>query len=232
MNVYIGTSGWRYPWNEGSSLSWYVENSNLNAVELNASFYRFPFPSQIKGWANTGRNLRWAIKVSRRITHLYRFNENAYSAWDKFKELFAPMQNLIDFFLFQLPPTITPKDIDKIEKFIEFTGLREKFALEVRNITWYQDTLLNWAQRSMITWVSVSAPGLPQDIYNLNGNVYLRMHGVTEWYAYSYSTIELEEVAEKIVGAAPERAFVFFNNDHAMLKNAQELSKIFQKKLI
>ncbi|RLF12723.1 MAG: DUF72 domain-containing protein, partial [Thermoprotei archaeon] len=39
MRVYIGTSGWLYDWNLDGSLDWYVKNSGLNAVELNASFY-------------------------------------------------------------------------------------------------------------------------------------------------------------------------------------------------
>ncbi len=50
MKFYVGTSGWAYKWNKGGNLEWYLENSGLNAVELNASFYRFPFPNQIKGW--------------------------------------------------------------------------------------------------------------------------------------------------------------------------------------
>ena len=42
VEVYVGTSGWMYPWNLGRSLEWYVNHSGLNAVELNASFYRIP----------------------------------------------------------------------------------------------------------------------------------------------------------------------------------------------
>ncbi|MEM4061454.1 MAG: DUF72 domain-containing protein, partial [Desulfurococcaceae archaeon] len=29
MEVYVGTSGWLYDWNEGASLDWYVEESGL-----------------------------------------------------------------------------------------------------------------------------------------------------------------------------------------------------------
>ncbi|MEM4913906.1 MAG: DUF72 domain-containing protein, partial [Desulfurococcaceae archaeon] len=70
MEVYVGTSGWLYDWNEGASLDWYVEESGLNAVELNASFYRFPFRNQVKGWSIKGSTLRWSVKVHRSITHL------------------------------------------------------------------------------------------------------------------------------------------------------------------
>ncbi len=229
MEVFIGTSGWMYSWNEGASLAWYVDHSKLSAIELNASFYRFPFPSQVKGWSKTGKNLRWSIKVSRRITHLYKFNENAYIVWESFSKLFDPLKEKIDFFLFQIPPSMTPRDVRKIEQFIHHTNLREKFALEVRNLQWFANEFLEWAENMGITWVSVDAPELPRKIVNLNGNVYLRMHGRTVWYAYSYSKEELEEVAVSILERKPERVFVFFNNNHAMLKNARDLAEIFDR---
>ncbi|MEO0119416.1 MAG: DUF72 domain-containing protein, partial [candidate division WOR-3 bacterium] len=69
MEIYVGTSGWYYDWNLEGTFDWYLKNSKLNAVELNVSFYRFPFPNQVKSWANKGKSLRWAIKVSRIITH-------------------------------------------------------------------------------------------------------------------------------------------------------------------
>jgi len=38
VEVYIGTSGWAYGWNEGGNLGWFIGNAGLNAVELNASY--------------------------------------------------------------------------------------------------------------------------------------------------------------------------------------------------
>ncbi|MEM2358961.1 MAG: DUF72 domain-containing protein, partial [Nitrososphaerota archaeon] len=35
---FVRTSGWLYDWNSGGTLDWYLANSGLNAVELNASF--------------------------------------------------------------------------------------------------------------------------------------------------------------------------------------------------
>ncbi len=69
LSIYVGTSGWLYSWNKEGSLDWYVRNTGLNAVELNASFYRFPFPSQVKTWKNKGRALRWSVKANRGISH-------------------------------------------------------------------------------------------------------------------------------------------------------------------
>ncbi|MEO0226027.1 MAG: DUF72 domain-containing protein, partial [candidate division WOR-3 bacterium] len=58
MKIHVGTSGWYYEWNQDRTLDWYITNSGLNSIELNASFYRFPFPNQVKAWAKKGRPLR------------------------------------------------------------------------------------------------------------------------------------------------------------------------------
>jgi len=76
--------------------------------------------------------------------------------------------------------------------------------------------------------VSVDSPDFPLDVFNTNGLVYERMHGRTEWYAHLYSDEELEEVARKITNRKPRKAYVFFNNDHAMLMNSRKMLKILK----
>jgi uncharacterized protein YecE (DUF72 family) len=228
MDFFVGTSGWYYSWNEERSLDWFVANSGLNAVELNASFYRFPFSNMVKSWVKKGSGLRWAVKVNRLITHRFKFSEKAYQSWQKFRELFSPLDANVDFYLFQLHPRISPELAASIEKFAEATGLRERFALEVRNREWFNDEWTRWASKLGITWVSVNSPDFPLDVYNTDGLVYQRMHGRTAWYAHNYSDRELEEVAEKIGKAKPQKAYVFFNNDTAMLVNARRMLDIFK----
>jgi uncharacterized protein YecE (DUF72 family) len=104
LEFYVGTSGWYYSWNKEKNFTWYVNNSQLNAVELNASFYRFPFPNQVKSWAQKGRGIRFSIKVSRRITHIHRLNQESYPVFEAFIRLFKPLESLIDFYFFQFPP--------------------------------------------------------------------------------------------------------------------------------
>lgn len=228
MDFFVGTSGWYYPWNEKRSLDWFVANSDLNAVELNASFYRFPFNSMVKSWARKGKALRWAVKVNRFITHVFKFSDKAFNTWQKFRDLFAPLDANIDFYLFQLPPRTTSESAASIENFVEKTDLQRRFALEVRNLKWFDEAWVSWAAKLGITWVSVDSPELPLSVFNTNGLVYERMHGRTEWYAHHYSDEELEEVAEKIAKAKPEKAYVFFNNDSAMLENSRKMRDIFK----
>ncbi|MEM7821215.1 MAG: DUF72 domain-containing protein [Candidatus Aenigmatarchaeota archaeon] len=232
MEVFVGTSGWYYSWNPELSFDWYLKNSRLNGIELNASFYRFPFPNQIKSWLKKTKNffpfLRWSIKVNRLITHTFKFNERAFGLWKKFKDLFKLLEKNIDFYLFQLPPSITSSFSSKLEIFIKKTGLKEKFALEVRNLDWFKEEWTEWASKLKITWVSVDSPDFPLEVYSTNKIVYLRMHGRDAWYSHNYTNKELKEVKDKIFRVGPEKIYIFFNNNTNMLSNAQTMLKILK----
>ncbi|MEM2098437.1 MAG: DUF72 domain-containing protein [Candidatus Bathyarchaeia archaeon] len=229
MEFYVGTSGWAYPWNEGRNLGWYVANSGLNAIELNASFYRYPYSSMIKSWSLNGNSLRWVIKVNRLITHIHRFSTETLQQFQRFRSLFAPIETITDFFLFQTPASLAPEDADKIETFFKKTELETKFALEVRNLNWFTDKWAEWATKVGITLVSVDAPTLPRKIFKTTNVVYMRMHGRTAWYRHDYSVEELKEVVEGIRKLKPEKAYIFFNNNHAMLENARQLFNIIRE---
>jgi uncharacterized protein YecE (DUF72 family) len=232
---FIGTSGFMYDWNP-DGLEWYLQNSGLNALEINMPFYRFPFPSMVTSWAKKTKEIKkefkWAVKVNRLITHVFKFNERAFSTWKKFEKIFSSLDSFIAFYLFQLPPSLTIKAKERIAEFAKKTELGERFALEAREISWFGSEGIEFAKENGITFVSVDAPAfsnLPRDIFCTNGNVYLRMHGRTDWYFHNYSDEELEEILQKIFDSKPKQAYVFFNNDHGMLQNAQKLKSLVEK---
>ncbi|MEM0506242.1 MAG: DUF72 domain-containing protein [Thermosphaera sp.] len=231
MKVFVGTSGWLYDWNEDGTLDWYVENSGLNAVELNACFYRFPFQNQVKSWKRKSKSLRWAIKVHRSITHLRKFGERAYGIWDKFKNLFNPLEDLIDFYLFQLPPNYSCREesLKNIERFYLYTDLGKRFAIEFRHPSCFKDDIVKWAEEFGITLVSIDSP-IARWIVSSNKIVYLRLHGSHVWYGHDYSREELEEIRAELERLEPEAIYVFFNNNHWMLENAR-LMKIMLENL-
>jgi uncharacterized protein YecE (DUF72 family) len=230
LEVYIGTSGWLYNWNEGASLDWYIEESGLNAVELNASFYRFPFKNQVLSWSRKGKTIRWSIKVHRSITHTRRMSNKAFDIWFKFYDLFKPMDNLVDYYLFQLPPNFTCKEdnLKRIEEFNRNTGLGSRMAVEFRHTSCFNDSIKRWGKEKGIVVVSIDAP-IASWIVSIHGNIYLRMHGREVWYGYEYSEEELREIASRIKSLSPRRVHVFFNNDHWMLENARLLKKLLEE---
>lgn len=228
MEIYVGTSGWLYSWNLGKSLKWYVENSSLNAVELNASFYRYPTPRQVAQWAEVGKALRWAVKVHRGVTHFGRLSERAVERLGNFLSLFKPLDPLVDFYLFQLPPTFRPSDknMRRVEAVAALLGRRA--AVEFRHPAWFTEATAEWAERAGFVAVSVDSPEASW-IVATGGVVYLRMHGRTFWYSHYYDEEELREVAKRVVETGAERVYVFFNNDHAMLENARAMAFILKE---
>lgn len=228
--IYIGTSGWLYDWNRGASLDWYVRESRLNAVELNASFYRFPLRSQVRSWLAKGGGLRWSVKVHRSITHMRRLSREALDTWRRFHDLFEQMEGLIDFYLFQLPPSYACEEekLERIRRFSEEAGLGWRMAVEFRHESCFSGSVARWAEESGVTVVSIDSP-IATWIVSVNNTVYLRMHGRGAWYSYGYSGEELRGVAEKLNDLNPRRIYVFFNNDHWMLDNARYLKKLLEE---
>lgn len=222
--IFVGTSGWSYDWNLGKSLEWYKAESKLNAIELNMSYYRFPYPNMIKAWAKKGSNLIWVIKVHRLITHLKKLNQETYSTFERFKKLFLPMEENIHYYLLQFPPKFT--DLDKLEKFIDNCG-NDKISVEFRNISMFTDDIINWGKKQGVLLVSIDAPKLPYKIMSKE-IIYERIHGRTDWYSHNYSDEELFEVKKRIMLLKPKKIYVFFNNNHMMLENAIRMNNLLK----
>ncbi|MEM4622238.1 MAG: DUF72 domain-containing protein [Sulfolobales archaeon] len=233
VSVYVGTSGWLYDWNEGASLDWYLKYSGLNAVELNASFYRFPFPNQVISWRRKTEacGVRWAVKVHRSVTHMRMLSEDSLAIWSKFVNLFKPLDDFVDFYLLQMPPRfkMSADNIFKLERFARSTGLSSRLAVEFRNESWFNDDTVELCRKIGVTVVSIDSP-IGTWIASSNDVVYIRLHGRTEWYSYEYSLDELKEIATKIAEVSPRRVYVFFNNDYWMLDNARTMLKILNSR--
>jgi len=234
VEIYVGTSGWSYDWNP-DGFRWYVFSSGLNAVELNASFYRIPYRNMVIGWLRYSREkgIRWSIKVHRRVTHVHRLRlPDALEWFNKLRNVVKPFEefNLLDFYLFQLPPTFNANLVnwERIADFFSKIDLGWRAALEWRHKSWFTGEWVDKAREHEITVVSIDAP--EYRFFTRSGPyVYLRMHGRTMWYAHRYSRGELVDVARKIVSLNAEKIYVFFNNNHDMLDNARELLSILSK---
>lgn len=223
MDVFVGTSGWSYSWNIENSLDWYIKNSGLNAIELNMSFYRFPFPNMVKSWFKKGKKLAWVVKVHRSVTHFKKLNKDSYILFKKFKEIFKPLEECIHYYLFQLPPHFN--NIDALDLFIGEFGCK-KICIEFREKSLFNNNIIEWGKKKGILIVSIDAPSMPDKIMS-EKIVYERIHGRTFWYSHDYSKNELLEIKNKILNVNPEKIYIFFNNNHAMLENAKVMYNLF-----
>ena len=137
--LYVGTSGFSYPtWRPrfyplGSRsrdfLRLYAER--LPTVELNATFYRLPSEEQLAGWAReTPPDFRFAVKMSRRITH-----EGRLELIPTFCERVRALGERLGPVLVQLPPS-RPRDDGLLSLYLGSLDPSLRYAFEFRHPSW------------------------------------------------------------------------------------------------
>jgi uncharacterized protein YecE (DUF72 family) len=119
-------------------LPFYAER--LPSVEINNTFYRMPRTSMLEHWVEiTPAAFRFAIKASRRITHIGRLKTESVA--DSVAYLYKTLAALGDKrgpVLFQLPPNLK-KDLPRLAAFLALLPADHRAAFEFRNDTWFAD---------------------------------------------------------------------------------------------
>jgi uncharacterized protein YecE (DUF72 family) len=115
-------------------------SARLPSVEINNTFYRMPRTTMLEEWVKiTPATFRFAIKASRRITHMSRIK--ADSSADPVAFLYKALESLGDKrgpVLFQLPPNLK-KDLPRLEEFLKLLPADHRAAFEFRNESWFED---------------------------------------------------------------------------------------------
>jgi uncharacterized protein YecE (DUF72 family) len=142
--LFLGTSGYSYDeWKhdvfypEGlknrEMLSYY--SRQLNSVEINYTFRRFPSEKTIETWrAETPEGFRFALKASQRITHFKRLAD-ADDDVRSFLERAAMLRERLGCVLFQCPPSLE-YDRRLIEAFVGYLPPTVRAAMEFRHPSW------------------------------------------------------------------------------------------------
>jgi uncharacterized protein YecE (DUF72 family) len=215
VNLCVGTSGYSYKEWKGSfypeklaakdMLRCYGEK--LPSVEINSTFYRMPTASVLEGWAEqVPGSFRFALKASRRITHVKRLKDAA----DETSYLLTTAKTLGDrlgVILFQLPPYMK-KDVERLEEFLPLLAGGPRAAFEFRHPTWFEDDVYDTLRRSDCA-LCVADTGddksVPMESTASWG--YLRLR------APEYSDAEIDEWVRQVTTQAWSDAFVFFKHE-------------------
>lgn len=215
--VHIGTSGWSYPtWKPAffpeklpskRFLEFYA--TELNAVELNATFRRMPTVGAIAGWlAATPEDFRFSAKAHQSITHIKRL-KNAEESLRFFLRSLEPMRESgkLGAVLLQVPPNLKA-DTGLLADFVQLLPVAYRFAFEFRHESWFSDAnydilrkknvALCWAESEKITAPRVSTADF----------LYYRLRGP------GYTPAQLGEMAEEIAAHGLSReVFAFFKHE-------------------
>ncbi len=225
--IRLGCSGWDYrDWAEvfykdkdESKLRAY--SRIFNTAEINSTFYSYPQPGVVFGWARyTPQDFKFAVKLNRLITHekMLEISKGVEDDLKRFCELMRPLREAgkLACILIQLPPGM--KFIkDRIEDFLKILPSDMRFALEYRNETWLTNEAHNLLRDYNVAAVTVDEPLLPPESMLTSDIAYVRWHGrgKTMWYNYRYSREELEPWVPKLKEMSQSAdVYGYFNNHY------------------
>ena len=191
----------------GEMLRYYAER--LPTVEINNTFYRMPREAMLEDWAAaTPDGFRFAIKASRRITHMSRIK--AESAAEPLGYLYKALAALGDKrgpVLFQLPPNLK-KDLPRLVEFLGLLPPDHRAAFEFRNREWFSDDVyaaLKAAGAALV--LSEREDNEPPPLVETAPWGYLRLR------LENYDEAALEHWARTIAATAWTESFVYFMHE-------------------
>jgi uncharacterized protein YecE (DUF72 family) len=162
--IRAGTSGYSYKEWKGA---FYPEDlpadamlahyaGRLPAVEINNTFYRLPKQKVLESWcAQVPETFRFAIKSSRRITHMRRLR-GAESETAFLMDNLQVMGARLGAVLFQLPPHLK-SDPPRLEAYLDLLPPRAPAAFEFRHPSWFEDAVFDLLRRRGAALVHVDA---------------------------------------------------------------------------
>lgn len=233
--IRIGCSGWYYRhWkgvvypDELPTSRWFAHyQRTLDTVELNAPFYRWPQPTTVRNWVRQAApGFQYSIKANRRITHLKRFTGTKQLVRE-FCGFADVLGERMGCFLFQLPPSFH-YTAARLSAIVDQLDPRYRNAVEFRHASWWNDEVFAAFRDAGLIFCSVSAPRLPGEVIKTTDTVYLRFHGVKDWYRYDYVDAELQAWAGQIRASRAKEVWAYFNNDFqgCAFRNANTLGKL------
>lgn len=232
----VGTAGWGIPKAEaaafpatGSHLERYA--AVMNSVEINSTFYRLPQTKTLTRWAaTTPEHFRFAVKLSRTITH----EKKLQRCGAELVAFFLCVQALeakLGPTLVQLPPKLA---FDGGTAYEFLTTLREvhpgPVVLEPRHESWFTVEVDRLLREFEVASAMADPPaGSPSAAVpgGWKGLRYFRLHGSPRKYWSAYEDDFLREIAAA-VSSSDQDTWVIFDNTaqgHA-LTNAMKLKAL------
>ncbi len=163
LNLYVGCSGWSYKGWMGTFYPSNLENKNwlsyyskfFRFVEVDSTFYSIPSRFIVRGWKEkTPDDFKFILKFPKKITHDNKMQDVSKDLYVFFKNL-EPLVDKTILLLIQLPHYLTAsKSFEAFENMVKKLDSRFKYALEVRDESWFNGNLYDFLRSNNIalTW--------------------------------------------------------------------------------
>jgi uncharacterized protein YecE (DUF72 family) len=248
--IRVGTSGWQYdswrgdfyPPGLARSKQLAYAASQLNAMELNGSFYSLQRPSSYLRWGDeTPEGFVFAVKGGRYVTHFKRLRDVEVPLANFFASGVTLLAEKLGPILWQLPervvfePAVLAEFLERLptslgeaaalavhnDRDFEVTDLPHspqpiRHALEVRHRSFGDDSFFSLLRKHDVACVVADTAGKwPMFDEPTTDFDYVRLHGHTELYASRYSDRTLDTWADRCRAAvnAGRSVHVYFDND-------------------
>jgi uncharacterized protein YecE (DUF72 family) len=234
----IGTAGWNVPSlyldrvpRGGSHLERYARQ--LNAVEINSSFYRPHRRATYQRWAQSVPDeFRFSVKMPKAITHEAGLADCG-AQLDRFVDEVTGLGEKLGVLLVQLPPK------SAFKKRVAHGFFRDLHAridtdvvLEPRHASWFAPGIDDWlAERGIARAAADPAPAAGADKPGgRKALAYYRWHGSPRIYYSDYDAAALASLQQRLKRGRARDVWCIFDNTAAgaALGNALELKRSLQ----
>lgn len=205
MQIYVGCSGWSYSSWKGPFYPVDLDNSEwlnyyshvFDFVEIDSSFYRIPTAFTVKNWLKkTPDNFRFTAKFPKVITHDKRL-KNVENELEIFFSQIDPLQDKTSALLIQLPPSLgIVEGLEALREVVPELDNRFRYAVEVRNNSWFQDLAYSFFANNNICMVWSQLAGLRTPPVITTDFLYVRFIGDRRIGEEDFGRIQIDRIAE------------------------------------
>jgi len=236
VNLYVGCSGWTYSGWRGAFYPKTIENWQrlsyysrfFNFVEVDSTFYYVPSRSVIQGWKNkTPDDFKFTFKFPQVITHVNKL-ERVSKYLPYFFHVLEPILDKTLMLLIQLPSYMSAKvGLESLAHFLDKLDNRYRYALEVRESSWFDVNIYDFLKENDITLVWRVREDLKTPTFVTTDTIYLRFIGdrIADQRAFGLNVKDKEdELKEYVIHLKDAEKdnnindiIVTFNNNYAGL---------------
>ena len=205
MKFYVGCSGWSYTAWQGPFYPSNMDNSKwleyyskvFDYVEIDSSFYRIPNIFTVKNWSKiTPSKFRFTAKFPKVITHEKRL-KNVDNELSLFFKAMEPLHDKILALLIQLPPSLEiTEGLQRLREIIPILDNRFRYAVEIRNRSWFQDLAYNFFANNNLCMVWSQLVGIRIPPIVTSDFLYIRFIGDRTIQEKNFGRIQKDRTSE------------------------------------